>query len=90
MSIKINLKTDPDLPMIYQIRVKGHLGREWSDWFDGMAIKLEENGDTLLTGPIIDQAALQGFLKRVRDLGMTLISVYPVEPGQADVSNVKS
>jgi len=55
-----------------------------------MAIQLEENGDTLLTGPIIDQAALQGILKKVRDSGITLVSVYPFEPGQADVSDVKS
>ena len=90
MAIKTNQRIDSDLPTIYQIRIKGHLGREWSNWFDGMAIKLEENGDTLLTGPIIDQAALQGFLKRIRDLGMMLVSVNPVEPGQADVPDVKS
>ena len=90
MSNRLNPRTDPGQPMVYQIRIKGHLGREWSNWFDGMAIKLEENGDTLLTGPIIDQAALQGFLKRIRDLGMMLVSVNPVEPGQADVPDVKS
>lgn len=76
--------------MVYQIRLKGHLGRQWTDWFEGLSITLEEDGDTLLTGPVIDQAALHGLLKRVRDLGMPLVSVIPAEPGQADVSSVKS
>jgi hypothetical protein len=74
-------KTDPSQPMVYQIRIKGHLGREWTDWFGGMTITLEDNGDTLLTGPVVDQAALHGLLKKVRDLGMPLVSVSPVEPG---------
>jgi len=71
-------------PQLYEIRLKGHLGREWADWFDGLTITLEEDGNTLLTGPVIDQAALHGLLKKVRDLGMTLVSVSPVEPGPAD------
>jgi len=83
-------KTNPSQPLIYQIRIKGHLSREWTDWFEGLSITLEENGDTFLTGPVIDQAALYGLLKKVRDLGMPLVSVSLVEPGQADVSNVKS
>jgi hypothetical protein len=74
------------------------LGHEWTDWFEGLTITLEEDGDTLLTGPVVDQAALHGLLKKVRDLGMPLISVSPVESypehnrraGQADVSDVKS
>lgn len=65
--------------MIYQIRIKGHLGRQWTDWFGGLTITLEEEGDTLLTGPVIDQAALHGLLKKVRDLGMPLLSVNSVE-----------
>ena len=59
----------------YQIRIKGHLGSQWTDWFEGLTITLEEDGDTLLTGLVVDQAALHGLLKRVRDLGMPLVSV---------------
>ena len=62
--------------MVYQIRLKGHLGRQWTDWFGGLTITLEDNGDTLLTGPVIDQAALHGLLRKVRDLGMPLLSLY--------------
>ena len=98
MSNKLNPKTDPDQPMVYQIRIKGHLGHQWTDWFEGLTITLEEDGDTLLTGPVIDQAALHGLLKKVRDLGMPLVSIRPIEPGppttlgtgQADASDVKS
>ena len=74
--------------MVYQIRLKGHLGRHWTDWFDGLTITLEDNGETLLTGPVADQAALHGLLKKVRDLGMPLISVIGVKPDQADVSEI--
>jgi len=69
-----------DQPMVYQIRVKGHLGPQWTDWFGGMTNTLEDNGDTLLTGPVVDQAALHGLLKRVRDLGVPLISAIRVKP----------
>lgn len=75
---------------IYEIRIKGHLDDKWADRFEGLTITLEEDGDTLLTGPVVDQAALHGLLKKVRDLGMPLISVSPVEHGQADQSDVKS
>jgi hypothetical protein len=75
--------------VIYQIRIKGQLDSQWTDWFGGLTITLEDNGDTLLTGPVVDQAALHGLLKKVRDLGMPLVSVSPVEPGQADASDVK-
>jgi len=77
-------------PGIYEIRIKGHLDDKWADWFESLTITLEDNGDTLLTGPVIDQAALHGLLKRVRDLGLPLVSVGPVEPGQGDASDVKS
>ena len=92
-------------PGLYEIRIKGHLDDRWTDWFGGLTITLEENGDTLLTGPVIDQAALHGLLRKVRDLGMPLLSVNRVEPGpstpstslrtsslgtgQADASDVK-
>jgi hypothetical protein len=69
-----------DQPMVYQIRVKGHLGPQWTDWFGGLTITLEEGGDTLLTGAVVDQAALHGLLKKVRDLGMPLISASCVKP----------
>jgi hypothetical protein len=90
MSNKIDPKTDPSQPVVYQIRIKGQLDSLWACWFEGMVITLEEDGDTLLTGPVVDQAALHGLLKKVRDLGMPLVSVSPVESGQADVSDVKS
>ena len=83
-------KTDPSQPVVYQIRIKGQLDSEWTDWFEGLTITLEEGGDTLLTGPVVDQAALHGLLKKVRDLGMPLVSVCPVEPAQADQSDVRS
>jgi hypothetical protein len=78
---------NPDQPMIYQIRIKGHLGRHWTDWFEGLTITLESNGDTLLTGPVVDQAALHGVLKKVRDLAMPLVSVMRVKPDPADASD---
>ena len=75
--------------MAYQIRIKGHLGRRWTDWFEGLSITLEDSGDTLLTGPVLDQAALHGLLKKVRDLGMPLISVMRIGAHHADTSDVK-
>jgi len=75
--------------MVYQIRIKGHLGHQWTEWFGDLIMTLEDNGDTLLTGPVVDQAALHGLLKKVRDLGMPLLSVNCVKPGQADASDVK-
>lgn len=78
MSYTLDPKTDPGQPMVYQIRVKGHLGSQWQDWFGGLTVTLEDNGETLLTGPVVDQAALHGLIKKVRDLGMPLVSVFRV------------
>ena len=89
MSNTLNPTTDSSQPIVYQIRIEGHLGREWADWFGGLTITLEDNGETLLTGSVVDQAALHGLLKKVRDLGMPLISVIRVKPGQVDASDVK-
>ena len=69
-----------DEPMVYQIRIEGHLGPKWTDWFGGLSITLEDNGETFLTGPVVDQAALHGLLRKVRDLGMPLISAIRVQP----------
>ena len=69
----------------YEIRLKGHLEARWVKWFNGLAIKLEDNGDTLLTGPVVDQAALHGLLKKVRDLGLPLLPVNSVEPDAEEV-----
>jgi hypothetical protein len=79
MSNELESKTNPGQPVVYQIRLKGHLDSQWTDWFDGLTITLEEDGDTLLSGPVVDQAALHGLLKKVRDLGMTLVSVVQVQ-----------
>jgi len=65
--------------MVYQIRLRGHLGPQWKDWLGGLSITLEDNGDTLLAGPVADQAALHGLLRKVRDLGMPLLSVICVD-----------
>jgi hypothetical protein len=97
MSNELEPKLTPDQPVVFQIRLKGHLGSQWTDWFGGLTITLEDNGETLLTGPVVDQAALHGLLKKVRDLGLPLVSVNPLEPGspttlgigQADQSDVK-
>lgn len=65
-------------PIVYEVRIRGHLDPSWMSWLDGVAITPEENGDTLLTGPQLDQAALHALLTRVRDLGLPLVSVVRV------------
>lgn len=90
MSNEPDPQKKPNQPVVYQIRIKGHLGHSWAGWFEGMIITLEADGDTLLTGPVVDQAALYGLLKKVRDLGLPLVSVCPIEPRQADGANVRS
>jgi hypothetical protein len=76
--------TNQDHTVIYQIKIKDHLDSDWSDWFEDLSITLEADGNTLLTGPIADQSALYGLLKRVHQLGLQLISINKVESKPAD------
>ena len=83
---------DPDRPKTFQIRIHGHLSQQWTDWFEGLVITLEEDGNTLLSGPVVNQSALHGILKKIRDLGMPLLSVNFVDPDPAkkkDIDQVK-
>jgi hypothetical protein len=89
MSDLHGLTEDHCEPGLYEIRIKGHLDDRWAEWFGGLTITLEDSGDTLLTGPVVDQAALHGLLRKVRDLGMPLLSVTRIEPDQANASDVK-
>ena len=72
----------PEAPLNYEIRIQGHLGQDWTGWFEGLSITLADNGETVLTGPVIDQAALFGVLRKVRDMGLPLLSVVCL--GQVD------
>lgn len=87
-----NLAAQPDScrPTVYQIRVETHLGTQWADWFEGLTITLEANGETLLTGPLVDQAVLHSLLRKVRDLGLSLVSVVRVEPEQAACGTLRA
>ena len=80
MSDELVCKTESGEPMVYEIRLQGHLGCQWTTWFGGLSITLEDNGCTLLSGPVADQAALYALLRKVRDLGLPLLSVVYVEP----------
>ena len=73
----------------YEIRIEGHLNESWADWFEGLAITPEENGETLISGLVADQAALYGLLRKVRDVGLPLVSVNRVPTVQTDVLDVK-
>ncbi|MEZ4730777.1 MAG: hypothetical protein R3E79_26940 [Caldilineaceae bacterium] len=86
MANNFQAQAETSPPPIYQIRIKGHLGHRWRAQFEGMRITLTEDGDTLLTGPVLDQAALYGLLRKVQDLGMPLLAVNRVAAGQADHS----
>lgn len=68
----------------YEIRIRGHLAPRWAAWFDGLSLTRERDGTTLLAGPVADKAELHGLLQKVRDLGLPLLSVTCIDPGQAD------
>jgi hypothetical protein len=73
---------------VYRIVIKGHLDSEWSDWFDGLNITLVDNGETILSGPVVDQTALHGVLIKIRDLGLPLLSLNRIETGRESESNL--
>ena len=75
--------------MMYEIRLEGHLSPEWTDWFECLTLTLEDGGESLLTCSVVDQAALYGLLRKVRDVGLPLISIIHLEPNQADVPAIK-
>ena len=89
MSNKHRAEQDADQPMVYHIKLKGQLVPKWMDWFEGLTITLEEDGNTLLTGTVIDQAALHGWLKKIRDLGIPLLSVNSVGTHLQETREVK-
>ena len=72
---------------VYRIIIKGYLDREWSDWFDGLTITLVDNGETMLTGPLVDQTALHGVLIKIRDLGLPLLGLSRIETGREHESH---
>ena len=84
MTNKSDSINDPGQPVVYLIRIKDYLDPEWTDWFEGMTITLEKDGNTLLSGAVIDQAALHGLLKKVRDLGLTLVSIAQVQSNKGE------
>jgi hypothetical protein len=88
MSDQQKSERDPDQPTVFQIRIQGHLGQQWQDWFEGLAITLEEDGNTLLNGPVVDQSALHGILKKIRNLGMPLLSVNAADPTDASRTDI--
>jgi hypothetical protein len=76
-------------PVFYEIRIKGHIGDSWSTWFEGLTIRHEKSGETVLTGPLMDQAALYGLLMKIRDLGLSLIALNRVESGEQPLQQEK-
>ena len=81
---------DPHNSARYEIRIKGHLDTRWAAWFDGLSLSTENDGTTVIHGPVADQAALHGLLQRVRDLCLPLISVTQVESGQPDLPTTEA
>ena len=90
MSKKHPVGEDQNAAELYEIRLKGHLASRWTEWFGGLTITLEENGETLLTGPVVDQTALFGLLRKVRDLGLPLLSISCAKPNRQDNSDIKN
>lgn len=84
-----NTKENAHQPTIYEIKVEGHLDRQWTDWFGGVTVIVEEDGNTRLACPVVDQAALHGLLKKVRDLGIPLISVNRIGSGQTKDADIE-
>ena len=80
---------DQHEPGRYEIRLKGHLDTRWADWFEGLSFTHESDGTTILSGPVVDQAALHGLLRKVRDLGLPLVAVSPIQPSSADTSDAE-
>ena len=76
-------------PGRYEIRLKGHLDSRWAAWFDGLSLTNESDGTTIIRGPVVDQAALHGLLQKVRDMGLALVSVTQVEPGQPNAPTIE-
>jgi hypothetical protein len=87
MSDMSSAASDPGQAGVYQIRIRGHLGPQWTHLFEGLTIALEDNGETILTGPVVDQAALHGVLRRVRDLGLPLLAIKRCEPRPAGATD---
>lgn len=72
----------------YEIRIKGHLDRRWMVRFDGLSMRLDPDGSTVISGPVADQAAPHGLLQQVRDLGLPLVSVVRLQAGQPDAPGI--
>ena len=81
------MESEPDRHEVYQIVVNGHLDSAWSEWFDGLTIAAVDSGETILTGPIVDQTALHGVLIKIRDLGLPLLRLSRIEPESEHESN---
>jgi hypothetical protein len=77
-----------DEPTLYEIRIQGHLDDRWAEWFDGLSFTHNSDGTTILSGPVVDQAALHGVLRKVRNLALPLVSVIRVDRDQAEVAHV--
>ena len=84
-----HINRGPSRAWTYEIRLKGHLDARWADRFEGLSFTHESDGTTILSGPVVDQAALHGLLRKVRDLGLPLVAVSPIKPSSADTSDAE-